>query len=414
MRRASIALLLALAACDAPSPPVGTGGTDAAAGECGRGLVVVASDYQSTNVSLIDVDGAVLSSSFLSSASTTTGLSAPLSGDVVAPTMPATNGRIVLIDRYPAGVLTWVDATTGAVAGQLTVNQGFAANPQDYAAIDDGKAYVSRLQPNPSPGHAPFDGGSDVLVVDPSKRVITGRIDLASAMKGEDPSFYPRPNRILVDGDRVLVLLSAYSLSFDASAPSRAVVIDPKHDTIVSVHVLDGVHGCTGLGLSPAGGKVAVACSGTFKNNQAANLGESGLVVLSRDGDVLSEELRIPAAELGEGPLGFSAAFADASTVLITTFGHDAANGGKAADDTAVAINLSTKKHEVLLRSNGVPFTLGEVRCASACGACFVTDAATQGGVVDRLFVRSGALSLDHAVRVDTAIGLPPRYLGAF
>ncbi|PKN46336.1 MAG: hypothetical protein CVU63_07695, partial [Deltaproteobacteria bacterium HGW-Deltaproteobacteria-20] len=81
----AVITLLGSFACNVASPD-NTGGTDITAGACGRGLVVVNTDYQSTNVSLVAIDGKVLSTSFLSSASTPPGLSAPLGGDVVVPT----------------------------------------------------------------------------------------------------------------------------------------------------------------------------------------------------------------------------------------------------------------------------------------------------------------------------------------
>ena len=59
----------ALLACDVPEPPGPTGGTTEPLGRCGRGLAVVSSDFQSTNLSLVGTGGQVLSESFISSAS---------------------------------------------------------------------------------------------------------------------------------------------------------------------------------------------------------------------------------------------------------------------------------------------------------------------------------------------------------
>ncbi|APR74925.1 Hypothetical protein A7982_00271 [Minicystis rosea] len=410
------ALLLGagLVGCGAPTPPGNTGGTDVPPGACGRGVVTFSSDYQSTNTSLVDWEGKVLSASLLSSASTAPQLSVPLSGDVVAPTMPAAGDRITIIDRYPGSVLTWVDVKLGQVTAQLSVATGFKANPQDYAEITSKKAYVSRLDPNLAPGMAPFDAGSDVLVVDPSQPAITGRIDLAPAMSGEDPKYYPRPNRIaLVDG-RAIVLLSSLSLSFMDSLSSRLVTIDTATDAIVSVRVLDGLHGCTGLALSPNGKRVAVSCSGTFANDQMSNIDQSGLAVLARSGDTLTEERRVAAADLGGGPLGFAVSFATDDSVVFTTFGRDASGGAPALDDTVTQVDVTTGHHEVVLRSQGTPFTLGDVRCAGECPVCFATDAGIDGGVLHRFDVEGGALVRGTTVRVDASIGLPPRYLGRF
>lgn len=390
------------------------GGNAIEPGLCGRGLLVLQSDYMLTNVSLVGFDGTVFSPSFVSSASIAPGAGSPLSGDVVAPTMPQPGERVALIDRYPAGVLTWVDTKSGEERGQLEVNTGFGANLQDYVELTASKAYISRLQPNPVPGDEPFDEGSDIVIVDPLAPAVTGRIDLKAAMSGEDSKYYPRPNRIVVTEGRAIVLLSAYALNFIDSAPSRLVVIDTASDALLSTTVLDGMHGCTGLALSPGGKEVAVTCSGTFSSDTSSSLGEAGLVWLSRDGDTLTEARRFMASDLGQGPLGFSVSFADEATVIFTTFGHDAAEGTEAVDDTLVELHLESGEHRVLLRSSQEPFTFGEVRCAAACGVCFLTDAGTDGGVMHRFTVEGGALTLDRAIRVEREIGFPPRYIGQF
>src|SRR5258708_24973637 len=113
-----------LTACGVRTPATNTGGAHNDAGPCGRGVAVVTSDYMSWSVSLLDLEGNVISPSVISSASATTGLSAPLSGDVVLPSTPAHGDTLVLIDSYRASILTWVDVKSGAVRGQLSVSTG--------------------------------------------------------------------------------------------------------------------------------------------------------------------------------------------------------------------------------------------------------------------------------------------------
>ncbi|WP_437809686.1 hypothetical protein [Sorangium sp. So ce1078] len=412
----------ALLGCNAPEPPPSTGGTDVVEGPCGRGAVVVSSDYQSTNVSLVSWDGAVLSASIVSSGSSSPGLASPLSGDVVVPTAPARGERLVLLDRS-ASVLTWVDVRSGEVRGQLAVATAFRANPQDYIEVSPGKAYVTRHEPNLDPDAAPIDGGSDVLVVDPGVRAIVGRIDLAPALDGEDPAFYPRPGRAVLVGDSVYVLLAATSLDFGESAESRLVEIDTRSDAIREVTVLDGLHGCGGLAVSAGGSRLAVVCPGTFGGDATSNAGEAGLVVLARRDGGLVEEARWTAAELGAGTPGFSVAFASENRLLFSTLGRDALSEGGPVDDTLTAVELAGSgpargEPEILLRSQELPFSLGEVRCAEACGRCLAADAETEGGVVHRFDVGagegSGAIAPAGTFQVDPRVGLPPRYLGAF
>src|SRR5262249_35665325 len=152
-----------------------------------------------------------------------------LSGDVV-PASGSFADELVIIDRFPASVLSWVDLRSARVRAQLSVATGFAANPHDYAALSATKAYVARYEPNLAPGSAPFDSGSDVLVIDPSAPSITASIDLTPAMRGEDPKYYPRPDRMALIAGKLYVLSSGYTLDFLEAADSRVVVIDTERD----------------------------------------------------------------------------------------------------------------------------------------------------------------------------------------
>jgi hypothetical protein len=398
-----------LLACGAPEPPGNTGGTGIPAGPCGRGLVVIESDYHSTNVSLIALDGGVLSPSFVSSASpSTASLSAPLSGDVVTPSALQEGDEVVLIDRYPAGVLTWMSVSGGEPLRQLDVKTGFASNPQDYVRVSANKAYVSRLEENRDPERAPFDRGSDVLVVDPAGPAVVGRIDLRPALAGEDPRFLPRANKLVLERDRLHVLLSPHDASFQDSAASRVVTIDTASDAIEATTVLDGLHGCTGMTLSSRGDALAVVCSGTFEGS-SATLAESGVALLQTR-PVPKETHRFRASRLVGRPLGFSVAFISERRLLFTTFGE--LTGTRQVGDDLVSLDVQTGDHEVLRRTPD-PFTLGEVRCASACGACFVSDASGEGALL-RYAVEGGRLTTFTDIHPAPEIGLPPRYIGGF
>src|SRR5690348_9669579 len=85
---------------------------------CGHGLAIVQTDYVSTNVALFDLDGDLKSASFIHSGSSQGELNAALSGDVVFPSAGGDN-ELVLIDRYPASVISFVDTRSAKVRGQL-------------------------------------------------------------------------------------------------------------------------------------------------------------------------------------------------------------------------------------------------------------------------------------------------------
>jgi hypothetical protein len=390
-----------------------TGGVELTDGRCGRGLVVVQSDYQSTNVSIVDLEGRVRSSSFLSSASAAPGLSLPLSGDVVAPTAVVAGADAVLIDRHPAAVLTYVDLATAAVRAQLDVSTGFAANPQDYLAVASDKAYVSRYDSNPAPGREPFDAGGDVLVVDPRGPAVVARVDLSAAV--DEDGLLPRPWRMARRGHRLYVAALALSADFATSGDSRIVVIDTDTDAVLGVTVLDGLRGCGGLAIEGEGERRLVAsCSGGFDGDAVPELGQSAVVVLSTDGELPVELARFVAADHGGRPFGFGVDWADDRLVLASSFGAYAPGGaGVVALDALVAVDVEGGGHEVLLQSEERPFELGEVRCATpiqggdagACGRCFVAD-----GERRVLHVLHGDGRAE--VVVAPEVGLPPRTLG--
>lgn len=405
------AMVVATTACDAPAPPPSTGGTTIPAGPCGRGLVVVSSDYQSTNVSLFDWAGAELSSSVVSSGSSAPGLSTALTGDVVAPTALQTGARFTLLDRFPASVLTWVDVESGEVSQQLSVQTGFSANPQDYLEIFADKAYVSRYEPNPSPGEAPYDEGSDILIVDPLAPAITGRIDLDFAVEGLGADHAPRPSRMLLAGDRAYVLLSPYSLDFVESGDATVAAIDTATDAVVASLRLTGLRGCRGLALSPSGGSLAVGCSGSFEGTSSPSLDDAGVVVVDlvpAGEPSMVERLRVPGERFGAPPT-FSLDFAAEEGLLVATFGELAGDGATLAEDRLWHVALASEALAPLDAAS--PFAMGEVRCGVACGRCFVANA-DRGGIVAVDLTATPAVA--GASPVAPELGLPPRYLGGF
>lgn len=414
------ALCAGLLGCNAPAPPSPTGGTEQPPSACGRGLVVVGSDYQSTNVSLVGLDGEVLSSSFLSSATTSATLTAPLSGDVAVPTMPAEGREIVLLDRYPAAVLSWVAVADGGVRAQLDVATGFAANPQDYAPVADGKAYVSRYETNPTPGSEPFDGGSDLLVVDSDAAAVSGRIDLRAALQPGEEAYAPHPNRIVQAGRFAFVLLAAYSSSYVESAPSRIATIDTGSDRIVDVTLLDGLHGCAGLMAKPDGAALAVTCSGQFGGSATPSPDASAVVLFALeqpaspdDHPTLIERARRSAAALTGAPLGFTVDFTPSGHLLLTAMGQFGTGGSPDVVDRLIEVEPTTGEYRVIHTTDSLPFELGEVRCTLPCDGCYAADA--EAGHLLRLAVGAdGWLTVAEAIAVDTAIGLPPRGLGRF
>jgi hypothetical protein len=394
------------AACNVSSAPGTTGGVDAApaAAACPAALAVVNSDYTSTSVSVTTLDAAVLSASIVSSASTMVGTSAALSGDVVVPHDAPASGELVLIDRYPNGVLTWVDTKAAKVTAQLSVNTGFAANPHDYLEVAPGKAYVPRYETNMAPGAQPFDGGGDVLVVDTRKPAITGRIDLGGLGGG----YLPRADRMTRVGDDAVVVLGRMGADFKTAGDGALVGIDPATDAVAWHVDIPGLAACGGLASSPSGRVLAVACSGLYADG-ATQYTRSGLVLYDTTQRPPVEKARFAVpAQLANAPLSGALAFASETEIVGVVYGDTTSGRGDAVFtvDTAGGAVKS-------LMTSAMPLALGDVFCRPGCAArCFVADA-EQSVLVPWRVGEDGTMAMEPGVKVDTTTGLPPRALGA-
>jgi len=376
--------------------------------------VVVESDYQSSNVSLLDFDGKVLSESLLSSSTESSGFGVRISGDVVTPSSPQNGSEIVIIDRYPAGVLRFVELASARISAELSVATGFRSNPQDYLPLAPDRAYVARYELNPNPGRQAWDGGGDILIVDPSVPAISGRIDLSAALAEEPAQFSAHPARLQNVSGRIFALLAAYADDYSSGTRSRLVELDPATDTLLSTLVLDGMRGCAALAVSPDQRTLAIACTGDDLRSNTPKLDGSGLAIVDLEG--APRLVRSFAAdELGDEPVGFAIAYAAPEQLIFSTLGHYDDSGVARAQDALLRLDTASGQVEELLQSAGEPFTLGGAQCAAACGVCFAADAKRGGGSVLRFPVDSlGNLAAPTAVRVETRVGLPPRYLGVF
>jgi hypothetical protein len=403
--------VLALAsACNVSSTAALTAGAELDGGDadgaatgasaCARAFVVssTSSDFASTNISLVSPVGGILTETLISSGSAPTGLSTPLSGDVVTPLEPSRSGKVVLLDRYPNSVLTWVDPTTAAVLGQLKVGTGFVSNPHDYLEISASKAYVTRYETNPQPGRELFDGGGDVLVIDPLGLAVLGRIDLSTP---SDTVFAPRPDHLLRVGAEAWVVLQRYppGADFSTAGDARIVGISTADDTIAWSLDLAGVANCGAIAKAPSGNAVALSCTGLGD-------GRSAVVLLDATAHPPRELKRFDVAASLGAPPGSSIAFATETSLFGVTL--DATGQ---VNDFAYVLDTASGA-AVALYDGGAAFVLGEVRCGPGCtDLCFLADA---GAKALRIWKMDGASpTMQPLAPVDPSLGLAPRTLGA-
>lgn len=352
-------------------------------------LVVVETDYQSTNVAIVSPEGEPLSRSVVASKKTTSG--ALLSGDVVLPHDPQPGSEIVLIDRYPSGVLSWVETRTARVVRQLDVKTGFLSNPHDYLEVSPQKAYVTRYETNPTPGRAPFDRGGDLLIVDPSLPRITGAVDLHD----EGDGVLPRPDQMTRVGDTVLVSLHRLDRDFRNAKEGRIVGIDPQSDRIRFRLDLPGFSNCGGF--AKTGTELAIACSGTFESE--AQLAESGVVVLDPAASPMAVSRVFRIAETLGGPIAPSLTYAEQHRVYGVRYG-DPQTG---RPDALFSLDTGTGdvRVEYVARS---AFSLSDVTCACE-GRCLAPDADEPG------FLSWRPGSPPRFIPSESPFGLPPRGL---
>lgn len=368
--------------------------------------------YASVNIGLLGLDGATLSGSFVSSASAPSTLNAALSGDVVFPSSRMT-GDIVLIDRLVVSVLSFVDVETAEVRDQISVRTGFDSNPQDYVELDDGTALVSRLETNWNSGAEPYDGGDDLLRVDPNTGSISGRVDLSEFVSEETGR--ARPSSMVRTARHVLVSLTRHSGDFSEVGDAGVLVLEAGSGQVLGSFDVPELKNCGGLTLSPDERRLALSCGGLVSNANGSRPPQSGVVVfdlVELNGQLGAvERRRLLAEDLGYGPFSSAIAFADDDLLLVKTYGAlEGEDAGR--PDRLVALSAGLRETEVLLSSAERAFTLGAVLCVAPCGICFFADGGR--GVVHRFSVAGNEIGTPTAHPIENEIGLPPLLLGWF
>ncbi len=394
------------------TPAGTTGGADLPArGACPRGLAVVSSDFQSSEVALLDPSGTVRSAAFASSASTAaSNLAAPLSGDLEAAFGGSRPNELVLIDRQGTNVLTFIDVASAGVRAQLPIGTGFESNPQDYLELHPRLAFVPRLGENSRPGREPFDAGSDLLLIDPSLPAITGSLAMPRVS-----GFLPNPVAVRLVGDDLLVTLHHANSDFSAVADSEIVAFSAVDQRLRYRSTLSGLRNCGAVEPSPSGRLLAVACSSHLdRKGMAQDVASSGLVLLDPSQSPPVELARFAALELARGPIQASVEFVTEEIVLLKS----QTALGAAADNQLFALDLQ-RGHSTLLataeraeNAQGFGIALGGMSCRAECGdPCFVADASR--GELLRFDVAGDSLSPGASVRIGGA-GLPPVALTPF
>jgi hypothetical protein len=323
---------------------------------------------------------------------------------VVVPTDAPPSGRVVLIDRVGTNVITWADPVSGVVQNQLKVGTGFESNPYDYVELDATRAVVSRYGLNPNPGQVEYDTGDDLLVLDTKTPSIVGRVALPK------PEGWPaRPSAMTRIGGHVAVVLQRLDLQFVAKEDGAVAFVNASTLAVDQLLDLPGVRNCGQIAVSPAGTQAVVACSGTYDvdaNRYDASVSDVVLLDVSKSPAAVVRALALPKA-LGSS-IQPEVAFATDDTIVVKTY----ATADNKQPETVWAVSLGAAAPVQIHAAESATFALGALRCGGApARTCLLADA--EVNVLRRWSVGTTLTALEPVI-VETAIGLPPRHLGAY
>jgi hypothetical protein len=378
--------------------------------ECPSGAGLVMSDYLSTELALLDLDGRVTDASFLSTASTETdGLAFPLSGDIVVPL--GNSGELVVLDRYGTNVVSFVDTKTAKVRAQLPVGMGFESNPHDYLQLTETEGALVRYGQNPNPGQEKFDDGGDLLFIDSEEALVEESVVFESYDK-----LPPRPSQISRVGDTLYVTLDRLAVDYLSMGDAMLVPVSITSRKASTPLRLRGLKSCGGLVPVPGRDEVAVACTGRLTDTgEVESISQSAIVFFDAKSSPIRELRRVAAKEIANEPIQNQFAFARENVILVktqTAFGGDRNN-------RLLSYNLETEQAEELLEATpdsmgkGRGLAFGTLLCAVGCSdTCLMPDSSR--GEVVRVRVQGDDLELLEPATLDGSAGLPPSSLGSF
>lgn len=367
---------------------------------------VVTSDYAVTAVALLDADGALVDEAFVDSGTAAAGLVATLSGDVTLPSTPWGAGRLLLLDRYPADVLTHLHLDGSAPPVQAVTraedaSRGWSANPHDALRLPDGRWLVTRFEPNLLPDAPPLDRGDDLAIVDPARGRVVERLDLSPLGAREGGVPVPaRPDRVArLQGGRIVVGLARLSFDFRVTGPGAVAVVDLATGEARAL-ALEGLRFCGDVRALPgdagsadpdgATGRVVVLCQGRTWATEAERAAEAGLGVIGVDaaGEAVVERVWRAGDDARASPTALVAAL-DGARVVVAAYGEDVPARAPTTDRLLVVdlgSGAATVVHEAPDR-----FSLGPGAFDAARGLLLVPDGAR--GVLRLDVARDGAVT---------------------
>ncbi len=378
----STTLVFALACGgNAPSGPLPVGQLPALADT--PEYAVVLSDYTSSAIAMVRFDGTAIDDRWLSSGTTTPGLVAAISGDVVLPRVSPGDGSMWVIDRFRTDVITRISVPDGAIFGQVRAQDpeatsgGWSSNPHDVVRISPTLAWVSRFETNLDPMAPELERGNDLYAIDPTNLTQLGmRIDMSRFdvmvpnRDGMMVTASARPSSIVRLGDRLVVGLSRLSGAFDGAGEGAVAVVTMGTNEVQLVE-LPGLRDCSRV--VPAGARAIVACTGfgTPFGDEASTRATSGIAVLEMSATGASVTSTLRFGEHPDLPIASTGVtYVEGDRVLAIAWG----SFDTGSPDRLYEVDLAASTVAELAASSG-PFELGTMAYDGPTRMLFVPDA---------------------------------------
>lgn len=239
------------------------------------GFALVTTDYVTTAIALLDVQGELITEAWIDSGTMPAGITTTIGGDVVLPSSPPADGTLTLIDRLGVDVVTRIEVPSGHVLQQLhaqsseTDETGFRANPQDWQVLDSQNALLSRHEPNLNVSATELDKGNDVLWMNLASGSTTMRLDFASLdTQTNSATIYARPSQMARVGAFVAIGTARLSLDFRTAGPGAIALLDIRTRQLTRIDVPE-LSNCGSVAAVPGMTSVWVLCAGeTFSDTQ--------------------------------------------------------------------------------------------------------------------------------------------------
>jgi len=374
-----------------------------------QGIVVRNSDYLSSAISALDPEQANLHQDrILDSGSSSAGLSLMLSGDVVFPSSALPTHEIVLIDRYPNSVLTFLHPINYKVLWQHSVATGFASNPHDLVWVRDRIVYVTRYQKNLTPGREEFDSGDDLLIVDLEQRKTIGRIGLENYSGSDDPKSYSRPERAVLAFGSVWVSLGRLNHTFDHAQAGALLRIDPQTDEVLDLFEEPSLANCSDIAVFDREESLLVTCSGLYSEGREKQIERSGLWKVSKAGSDWKTEVVLRASQIGQ-PVS---AHLTLGSGWIFFIGMGELGQGKTKD--TLWSWIGTKEPPKQLFSAKEAYTFGQILFDSEVNWLYLCDADPKDPHIILFTVESDAITYWKSIDSSPSTGLPPREIAFY